>query len=147
MDDLQNAIYEQVIAPQVLDNGAASSNVVDVSDCKDVLFLVELGAIDVAATVFKVMESDTKTNATTLGGTPTEVVDITDTDTPGASDDNQTWVIRVQCNGQRKRYIQLQLTAGDGTNGIAVSASAIKRPLGEVGSLAADIGADVLINA
>ena len=99
-----------------------------------------LGATDIALAVFKVMESDTKTNATTLGGTPSEVVDVTTK--PGAGDDDGVWIIGVDFTKARKRYIQLQATAGDGTSGTYLAASFVGQADGETSSDASNRGAD-----
>ncbi len=97
-------------------------------------FIVQLGATDVALAVFKVMQSETKTNSTTLGGSPTEVLDVTTK--PDDGDSNGVWVIGIDLRTVRARYIQLQVTAGDGSAGTYLSAIFQAIP-GESGTTAA----------
>ena len=52
------------------------------------------------------MESDIKTNATTLGGTPTLVKDSTTK--PSATDDDKPFVFGIDLRNSRKQYLQLQ---------------------------------------
>ena len=76
---LQETKVFSVIPPTAIkDNAAFVSTVIDKNDLDgaDYLeFIGLLGATDVEMAVLRVMESDTLTNATTLGGTPTLVKD------------------------------------------------------------------------
>lgn len=118
----------QAIPPGVIkDDAAFVSNVIDLADeavrgAQFLTFAVQVGSIDADMAVLRVMESDTKTNATTLGGSPVEVVDVTSTVTPGASDDNKIYLATIDLRAQRERYLQLQATAGDGAAGTHLSA-------------------------
>lgn len=140
MNYLQNTKLFNAIPPAAIkDNAAFSALVLDKTefDQADYMeFIVTLGSIDATMAVLKVMESDTKTNDTTLGGTPTEVLDVTTK--PGATDDDKVAVIGVDLTASRKRYLQLQATAGDGAAGTFLSAVAVVSRPQEGSSKAAD---------
>lgn len=129
------------IAPGMIqDNAAFTSNVIDLNDFDGagyLEFIGVIGSIDASMAVLKVQESDTKTDATTLGGTPADVVDATTK--PGTSDDNTVFVIGLDLRSPRKRYVQLQATAGDGAAGTYFAAIAVGRP-GTSGSGATERG-------
>lgn len=142
MNELQETIIKPAIPPAaILDNAAASSLVIDKNDLRGARyaeFAVNIGSIDAAMSVLRVMESDVKTNATTLGGSPTLVKDTASK--PGADDDNKTLVIGVDLSKSRKRYLQLQATAGDGATGTFIAATCIAYRPQTASSLAADRG-------
>lgn len=132
----QLEVYGAILPAAIKDDAAFTSQVIDIADADYMEFYVVLGATDVAMAVLKVMESDVKTNATTLD-TATQVLDVTTK--PGAADDGNVWIIGVKCQG-RKRYLQLQATAGDGTAGTYLTATAVVRRSGVRSSNAADRG-------
>ncbi len=140
---LQETKVFSVIPPTAIkDNAAFVSTVIDKNDLDgaDYLeFIGHLGATDIEMSVLRVMESDTLTNATTLGGTPTLVKDSTTK--PGADDDNKVFVFGLDLSKSRARYLQLQATAGDGTAGSFLSAIAIASRPHEAGSSATRRGA------
>lgn len=148
MNILNQVKFFNAIPPGVIkDDAAFVSNVIDKAellpqDAKGILFVVQLGATDIAAAVLKVMESDTETNATTLGGTPAEVHDVTTK--PGADDDNGLFLIYVPMSAWTEQYLQIQATAGDGTAGTYLSALAIVDAPGASGPTAALLGASSL---
>ena len=127
MIELQNTKVVAAIPPAAIkDNADFSSRVIDLRDHPGASYLEFhglLGATDIEMAVLKVMESDTKTDATTLGGTPTLVKDATTK--PGASDDNKTFVIGIDLTKTRQRYLQLQAKAGNGTSGTFLAATAV----------------------
>jgi len=124
-NEIQQAKVQIAIAPgAIVDNAAFTSNVIDLNDFPGADYLEfegVIGAIDATMAVLKVMESDTKTNATTLGGTPALVKDATTK--PGTDDDNKVFVFGVDLRQSRERYLQLQATAGDGDAGTYLSAT------------------------
>ena len=130
MDIIQETRIALAIAPgAIVDNAAFTSNVIDLNDFEGagyLEFIVLIGATDIEMATLKVMESDTKSDATTLGGTPTLVKDSTTK--PGATDDDKCCVFGVDLRAPRKRYLQLQATAGAGTSGTYLAAIAIARP-------------------
>ena len=140
MNELQTTKVFNAIAPTAIkDNAAFVSTVIDKADLHgaDYLeFIAALGATDIAMATLKVMESDTLTNATTLGGSPVLVKDSTTK--PSATDDGKVAVFGIDLRKSRLRYLQLQATAGDGSAGTFLSAIAIARRSLEASSDAAD---------
>jgi hypothetical protein len=145
MFDLQNDKIVNVIPPgAVVDNAAFTSTVVDTAGFDTVAFVVSLGATDAALATLKIQESDTKTDATTLSsgsdvtglvwGTSTDPDTGTTSALPSATDDNKVFVAYVDTKA-RKRYLQLQATAGNGTTGTYLNAVAV---LGRAGQGAYD---------
>jgi len=143
---MANPSQESKIIPVIdpgtrVDNAAFTSKVIDklsLDGANYLEFIGHIGATDVEASICRVMESDELTDATTLGGTPTEVVDATMK--PSATADGSAFVFGIDLSASRKRYIQLQVTAGDGTDGTFLSALAIaSRPM-EASSEAAKRG-------
>ncbi len=145
MTILNNTKYFNAIPPTAIkDDAAFVSNVLDKAtdiphDAKGVLFVVQLGATDIALAALKVQQSDTETDATTLGGAPTDVVDAASK--PGADDDGGVALIYVPIESWTEQYLQLQATAGDGTAGTFLSAIAIFDCPGVSGANATDLGA------
>lgn len=126
------------IDPALVDAAAAEGRVLDKQDFDNalgVLIIIYTGAIDVALSALKVQQSDTKTNDTTLGGTPTDVIDVTDK--PGANDDDQIRLVYVPMGAWTNRYLQLQATVGDGTTGANLAAVVMADRIGESGPTAA----------
>jgi len=87
------------------------------------VFCVNIGSIDADLAVLKVMEAEAASDTVTLT-TPTLVVDALATVVPGSSDDNKTVIIVVDLKARRKRYLQLQATAGNGAAGTYLAATA-----------------------
>jgi len=127
MNELQETIIKPAIPPSIIRNNAAYvSFVIDRNDLPGspyLEFIGVVGATDIAMAVLKVVESDTKQSTTVLGGTPTDVLDVVNK--PGAGDTDLSFVVDVDLRKQRKRYLQLQATAGSGTAGTYLAAVAI----------------------
>lgn len=142
MQPFENMQVLPAIPPTAIkDDAAFVSNAVDIGvagGAQSLVFAVFLGAIDADLAVFKVAQSDVLTNPTTLGGTPEDIIDITTIVTPGSDDDNKVVLVQVDLSAPRKRYIQLQVTAGNGAAGTFLSAGAF---LVNVGVPATDAGA------
>lgn len=138
-NELQTTKVFNAIPPAAIkDNAAFVSKVIDKNDLHGadyIEFIGALGATDIAMATLKVMESDTKTNDTTLGGTPVLVKDSTTK--PGATDDDKVFAFGVDLRKSRQRYLQLQATAGDGATGTFLSAVAVARRAIESSSNAA----------
>ena len=141
MDNIQNVKFVNIIPPAaVVDNAAFTSTVVDTAGYGTVAFVVNTGFTDIALAALKVQESDAKTDATTLdsGSDVTGLVWGTSADPetgststlPSATDDNKVFAAFVSTKG-RKRYLQLQATAGNGTTGTYLAANAILGKAGE----------------
>lgn len=135
MNSLQQVKFVNVIPPGVVvDNAAFTSTVVDTAGYDSVAFVVNLGGTDIAVTALKVQEADAKSSATALTS-GTDVTGLvwgtsTNPDTgatsalPSATDDNKIYVAFVNTK-ERKRYLQIQATAGDGTTGTYLAATAV----------------------
>lgn len=143
--NILNAIkcFNAIPPGAIKDNAAFTSNVLDKAelipqDAKGVLFLVQLGATDIAMAALKVMQSDTLTNGTTLGGSPAEVHDVVTK--PGEDDDNGLFAIYVPIAKWTERYLQLQASAGNGSAGTYLSALAIVDLPGASGPVAELLG-------
>ncbi|MEM6334867.1 MAG: hypothetical protein AAF823_16165 [Planctomycetota bacterium] len=135
MTPIQNLIFRPAIPPAAqADNTAPASNVIDINDgggAAYLIFILTLGATDVALAELKVNESDARTDDTTLDA-GTEVVDWSATKTlPGATDDDKVFAVVVDLRKSRKRYQQLALTAGNGASGTFVSAVAFFSNVGK----------------
>lgn len=145
MNILNRSKFFNAIPPTaIVDNTAFTSNVLDKTteiphDAKGVLFVVNLGATDIALAALKVQQSDTESDATTLGGTPTDVVDAAAK--PSATDDNGIALIYVPISKWTERYLQLQATAGNGAAGTYLSAVAVIDEPGVTSTAPADLGA------
>lgn len=130
MDALQQVKTSIAIAPAVVKNATATSNVIDATGADFIEIDLVIGTTDVALTALKVQESDVKTNATTLSS-PSDVTGLVfgtsvDPDSgttsvlPTASDSNKVFTFFVNTQG-RKRYLQLVATAANGTTGAALA--------------------------
>lgn len=140
---LQNMIVLPAVLPAVIkDNAAFTGLVIDTAEMSYGEFHCLVGSIDANMSVFRVMASDIKTDATTLGGTPVELHDVVTK--PTSSDSNKVWVLGVDfMSAPRPRYIKLEPTAGNGENGTYFAASFVASRDGKSSSLAADRGVAV----
>jgi hypothetical protein len=144
MNLLNKIKLKNVIPPVAIkDDAAWVSTILDQntdipSGARGVLFVIALGATDIAMAALKVQQSDAKTNDTTLDGG----ADLHNVATkPGADDDNKIWLVYVPIAKWTKRYLQLQATAGDGTSGTFMAAVAIYDLPGESEVTAESLGA------
>jgi len=116
-----NLRYFPVINPAaIVDDAAFTTATIDTQGAYRVQILVHIGATDIAAAVFKVQESDASNmgSATDISGT-----DLASTVTAGV--DNTIIVYDINLAGNRKRYLDLSFTAGNGSLGTYASAVAI----------------------
>jgi hypothetical protein len=125
---LQSVKYVNVTPPAaIIDNASATTNSVNTEGFAYATFLVELGATDIALTALKLQESDTDGSyADIVGarfGTDADATGTTST-LPSATDDNKVYAIFVDLKG-RKKYLDLVITFGDGTNGGFVASQCI----------------------
>jgi hypothetical protein len=118
------SIHPMILPQALLDDTTASSKVVDLAGSKYCYIAVQLGATDIAMAALKVQEADAKTDDTTL----TSGADITGltyaTALPSATDDNKTYLFAFPTEG-RKRYVNVVATAGNGSTGTYLTATAI----------------------
>lgn len=120
--------YVACIPPAaILDDASATEIEIDTLDYDYAEIVVTLGATDIAMTALKIQETDTSgsgeadvSGATFDGGTD---VDGGTLALPSATDDNQVCVFQLDLKN-RKRYLSLVATFGDGTSGGYVSAVA-----------------------
>lgn len=111
----------------IVDNASLTTATIDTAGfdlCKIVVFL---GATDIAMTALKVQESDDSgmSGAADITGTifGTSDNDAGSTSTlPSATDDNKFFEILIRCGGNRKRYLDLVATCGDGAAGTYITA-------------------------
>ena len=142
---LQGIKLALAIAPQGRDDAAFASNVLDKRDfdnAKGVAFVAAVGHIDAANTGTVVKQSASKSDATTLGGTPETVLDVTE---PAAGDDDSLAVLAyVPMDKWTERYLQFQSTAGDGSQNTELAVIAIADRIGEADGDAAALGVGAL---
>lgn len=120
MNPMQNAKFVSVTPPGAInDNTAWTTAEVDTAGFGYAVFTLYLGASDIAMAVFKLQEGDTSGSATTdIPGADFSVSPLT---LPAADDDNSAYRIFVDL-GPRKRYLNLSITAGNGSLGTYAAA-------------------------
>lgn len=111
----------------ILDDASATTAAVDTEGWDMARMVIHVGATDIAMAVLKVQESDVS-NSGFVDIDATDFSDSTQVDIegnalalPAADEDNGLIVIDIDLRG-RKRYIDLVLTAGDGSAGTYVAA-------------------------
>lgn len=116
----------------IVDNASWTTTEVDTvylgqkANC--VVFYVAFGAMDIAMVALKVQETDTSGS----GQTDISGADFSVTTLPSATSDNTIFAVYIQLGGNRKRYLNLVATGGNGTLGTYMSSIAL---LGGLGSL------------
>lgn len=109
----------------IKDNVAWTTTEVDSKGFEYAVFYVMLGATDIAVAVLKLQESDTSGSGFTdvtgaIYGTSTNTAGSTST-LPNATDDDAIFAIEVDLRN-RKRFLDLSMTAGDGATGTYAAA-------------------------
>jgi hypothetical protein len=121
MQRLQNVKAVNVTSPRVInDNTAYTTTTLDTMGFDEALFIVQLGALDIAVAALKLQESDDSgmSGAADITGADFSVSPAT---LPSASADDTFIGIHVKLGGVRKRYLDLSFTAGDGAAGTYAS--------------------------
>ena len=126
---LQKTKFVRVIDPAaIVDNAAYTTEEIDTLGYDHLTIVCYLGATDIAMTALAVQESDTSgsgfatvTGLDANGDTNTDGVAA---ELPTATDDNGMVVFEVDLR-YRKRYIDLDATAGNGATGTFLSAIGI----------------------
>lgn len=139
MFNLQNCKFVNVTPPAaIVDNAAFTTAIVDTRGFREVLFLVTLGALDIAVAAMKLQESDDSgmSGAVDIAGADFSVLPLT---LPSATDDNKLYGIFVDMRG-RKRYLDLSLTGGDGATGTFATVLAVLSRAEETPNTAAERG-------
>lgn len=116
MNPMQNAKFVSVTPPAaIIDNAAVTTAAVDCAGWGYAVFTAYFGAMDIAATVFKLTECETSGGSyTDVPGADFSVLPLT---VPSATDDNKGFRIFVKTKGVRKRFLDLSVTIGDGAAG------------------------------
>ncbi len=122
---IQSAKFKQVIAPAAItDNASFTTNSIDTKGFGYATIIVNIGATDIAMTALKVQESDDDSSyadiTASVVGTATDAYGSA-TSLPSATDDNNVVVFQVNLRN-RKRYLDLVATAGNGSTGTYASA-------------------------
>ncbi|HEX3100863.1 MAG TPA: hypothetical protein VHQ01_03670 [Pyrinomonadaceae bacterium] len=128
---LQAIEVRKLVEPAAVnDNTAFTTDTIDTKGYAECMFIIQFGAMDIAAAVFKLKESDDSgmSGAVDVTGADFSVSPLT---LPSATDDHHLFGIHVLCGGPRKRYLDLSFTAGDGAvgtyaSGVVLLASASK---------------------
>lgn len=138
----------QAISPVSINGAAATSNVIDRSGFNYLEFIVQFGSIGANVATLKVQESDAISSGTALNGGVDVVGTRVGTDAKddgaasalpvAATDNNKNWKFEIDLKG-RKRYLQVQVTAGAGATLVAGLAKVSQAE--NVPTLAADKGA------
>ncbi|MEO8650611.1 MAG: hypothetical protein ABI539_15720, partial [Acidobacteriota bacterium] len=83
---------------------------------RELLFIVQFGAMDIAAAAFKLQESESSnmSSPTDVPGADFSVLPLT---LPSATADHFIFLVHVSNRGNRKRYLDISLTGGDGSAG------------------------------
>jgi hypothetical protein len=137
-----NVLKEKVVAvtnpAAIVDNAGFTTATIDTKGFAHLRILVIFGAMDIAMAALKVQESDDSgmSGAADISGT----VGGTDFTLPSATADNQIWAFNINLKGNRKRYIDLVATGGDGTSGTYMAAIAILSRASETPDTAAERG-------
>lgn len=108
----------------IVDNDVFVTNTIDTLGFGELLLIVVLGATDVALAALKLRESESAdmSGATDVSGADFSVSPAT---LPGASDDNNLFMVHVRCGGPRKRYFDLTATGGNGSTGAFLTCVAL----------------------
>lgn len=107
----------------IVDNAAFTTAAIDTKGWAMLTIVVLFGAMDVAMAALKVQESDDSgmSGAADISG----AVGGTDFTLPVDTADDSLGAIHINLKGNRKRYIDLVATGGNGTNGTYMTAFAI----------------------
>jgi len=129
MKELDAVKFVQVTPPgAIVDNAAFTTAAVDTKGFAHLTFIVILGALDIAFASMSVRHSD----ASNMSSPATLSTGGTDFTLPIDTADNTTLKFNVDLKG-RKRYVDLEMTGGDGSAGtyacvIAILSRAATKP-------------------
>ncbi len=140
MIDVLNQKVVPVTPPAaIVDDAGFTTAAVDAIEAGWVTFLVLLGATDIALAAFKLRESNDDGSADAYADVPGADFSVSPATLPSATDDNKVFAIQVNMLG-RKRYLDLTLTAGNGSTGTYATVIAILSRLQITPQKAADRG-------
>lgn len=126
----QNCKVVKITPPAaIVDNAAYTTTELDTLGWDYVQIFVHLGATDIAIATLQVTESNTSGSghAAVTGlvwGTSNNIAGSTST-IPSATDDNKFFLFEIDMRKGRKRYLDLNATAGNGTAGTYLTAWAV----------------------
>lgn len=115
----------------IVDNASFTTAAVDTKGWAHCKIVAQFGAMDIAMAALKVQESDDNGSSDDFDDVPnlnfngSTNLDGSASALPSATDDNKFFVAEIPCGGNRKRYLDLVATGGDGTAGTYMSAFAI----------------------
>lgn len=113
--------YVNVTPPAaIVDNAVFTTAAVDTKGYNRVQFIAQFGALDIAAASSKVRHSD----ASDMSSSADLLTGGTDYTLPVATDDNKIFVFDIDLRG-KKRYLDFEITGGDGTSGTYLNVLAI----------------------
>lgn len=123
MKQAANVKYVAITPPAaIVDNAAFTTAAVDTKGWGHLMIVAQFGALDIAPASASIRHSDASNMAspTTLatGGTDFALATATDSD-------NLFHVFEVEIDGTKGRYIDFEITGGDGTAGTYLSVLAI----------------------
>lgn len=109
----------------IVDNAAFTTAAIDTQGWGELMFLVILGALDIAVAVLKVTESEDSgmSGATDV---PSADFSVSPATLPAATADNLLFGVIVSVRGKRKRYLDISFTGGDGSAGSYAAVIAIQ---------------------
>ena len=138
MNNLQAIKYVSITPPAaIVDNAAFTTAEVDTKGWNKALFVVQLGALDIAIAAMLLQENDVSaTGEATVSGADFSVSPLT---LPAATDDDNAYSIHVDLRG-KKRFMNISLTGGDGTTGTYATAFVILSDPEECTDTAAERG-------
>jgi hypothetical protein len=151
MNQLQNTKYFSVTPPAaIVDNAAFTTAEIDTAGWDFCQIVCYLGATDIALTVLQVTETDT-TGSGQVAITETVVgtaknIDGAVSALPGAGDDNKFVIFDIDLRG-RKRFLDLNVTMGDGSAGGFLAAWAVLSRGKEAPTSMAERGAVLVMRA
>lgn len=126
MQHLQAEKFVAITPPAVIvDNAGFVSAAIDTLGWNECLVVVHLGALDIVFAAMKLQESEDSgmSGAVDIAGADLSVA--ANGVLPPATADNTFIAFHVKTGGQRKRYIDLIMTGGDGSAGTYATAFAI----------------------
>lgn len=119
----QHLKFVQAIANgAIIDNAAFTGIAIDTLGYNYLTLVIMFGAMDIAMAALKVTESDTS------GGSYTDIVgadfSVLPATLPSATDDNHLFGVHITLRN-RKRFIKIAATGGDGSAGTFATALAV----------------------
>jgi hypothetical protein len=136
----------------IVDNTSWTSQEVDTNGFDYASIVFHLGATDIAMVAMKVRETDTSgTGQADISGADFATATNLDIDgsaaaLPTADDDNKFWRVDLDLR-KRKRYLDVVMTAGDGTTGTYAVAICILGRAGQGPNTSAECGCAQVLRA